>query len=224
MDKDTTMKIDSTPAPKAHHAPMTDRRAFLAAAPALAVLTAGPALAAIPAGDPGLDRTIAAYYEAVRQAKLYSAAVFEPVSEHYQALCETIPHSVTKQTLPGRTEGLSTADEGLVRMARALAGEKVFEGGPDNATQELLRLADQREERIEALRQEMGLDEKLEHSDRLFNAAGDILTAVEDYPVRSLADLVRKLEISEAEGFPEVPLDRLLADLRRIEGKGDQLA
>jgi hypothetical protein len=210
------MTTNSTPALEAHHAPMTDRRAFLAAAPALAVLTAGPALAAIPAGDPGFEECLRTYREACRQQQIYDETVYYPVRDHYVARREAFPHSVTKRFLPGRTEGLSTADESVVRMARSLAEGKVFEGGPDNASQELLRLADQRDAQIDALKHETGFHAAAEHAGKLLDNAGAALTAVEEYPVRSLGDLIRKLEVSEQEGFDEVSFDVLLADLRRI--------
>jgi hypothetical protein len=113
---------------------MTDRRAFLAAVPALAVLTAGPALAtALPLGvvtnDPGLQQAIATYRETGRQSELYHDTVYAPAQKHYEALCAAIPHRITRQTLPGRTEGFSTADEGAVAIARACRG-KAFRGWP----------------------------------------------------------------------------------------------
>jgi hypothetical protein len=46
--------------------------------------------------------------------------------------------------------------------------------------------------------------------------AGDAQIAVEYYPVRSVTDLVRKLQVSEREGYSDVSLDVLLTDLRRI--------
>lgn len=214
------MTIDSTSAPAAHQFRMTNRRAFLAAAPALAVLTAGPAAAlALPTGavavDPGLQHAIAAWREALHQNKHFSTTVVTPIRERWLALCEAIPHSVTRP-LPDGTDGISTESEAHVGLARALLGERVYDGSADNAYAELVRLADQRDAQVKDLRKSTGLDAALKRSDEMGDIAEAALTVVENYPVRSLADLITKLEISEGERFTEVPLDLLLDDLRRI--------
>jgi hypothetical protein len=83
---------------------------------------------------------------------------------------------------------------------RALVKEGVFAGGADNATQELVRLADQRDSQTKALIYETGLDTIGEHDDKLGDLAGEALQAVQNYPVRTFADLIAKMEIEEAEG------------------------
>jgi hypothetical protein len=82
-----------------------------------------------------------------------------------------------------------------------------------------VRLADQRDAQANALVHETGLDAIVERDDELGDIACVAEGAVEIYPVRSVADLIRKLEISEEQGYSEVLLDRPLADLRRIEAR-----
>jgi hypothetical protein len=101
-------------------------------------------------------------------------------------------------------------------MARALVKEGVFQGCPDNATLELVRLDDERDARVKALIYETGLDVIGDRDDKLEDIAGEALRAVQHYPVRTVSDLIAKMEIEESEFEESVSLDIILSDLRRI--------
>jgi hypothetical protein len=150
---------------------MTDRRAFLAAAPALALLTAGPAIAGVgTAQDGGIDHAIAAYRDANERAHA-SAMEWAPAHDKWRALCETIPHHTT---------------------------------------------VEQREAQEAVFKQELRVDGLAAVHDRLVDLQDDAWTAVESYPVRTVADLIKKIEFI-GENVDHTA-EQMLADLRRIDG------
>lgn len=194
----------------------TDRRAFLAAAPALAVLTAGPAIALASTGDPGFERCLQAYREASARAEHFDRTVCQPANKRYDAECEQVRH-ITVDTFKsdsGAEIPWTTADPFMCGMAQ--------EFGPLNkgsAAAKLLDAINQREAALKEIGDRHRIDALNGESDRLGALAGDALMAVEEYPVRSLGDLIRKMELSDAEGYADADLATLLADLRRIDGE-----
>jgi hypothetical protein len=207
----------------------TDRRAFLAAAPALAALTAGPALAASSAVDPDFAQCVAAYQRADRAYHVHYETRFSPVEQAFREAEKAVPHYVTKASMDvgeGQFIHFTTADRMHRRLAEDFGGrfddDDGFVGG---CASELLKALNERDARIKALRRETGYDTVRTEQWELLDDMTDALRAVEAYPVTNIKDLLRKVELLKGEverddiAGLDIDADVLLADLRRIEGR-----
>lgn len=205
----------------------TDRSAFLAATPALALLTAGPAaLAHTQSSD--IDQAIANYREAAGRSSAFDHTVLGPIYEQWQALCKAIPHYTTKagyEAEAGEIKHFRTDREIDVAVAQSFIREPYATGGDDfsECVAELAKAVEDRNAQFSALRRAYRIDEVEAESYRLTDVADAALIVVENYPVRTLAELIKKAEvIEETEGA--IPPEMLLADLRRIAGSAAHAA
>lgn len=197
----------------------TDRRAILMGAPALAAFSVATPLAAMPASDRGLQQAIAAYREASARCEHHHKTVYEPIYARWRAACDAVPHRTTKGKfiLVSGERTISTEDEAAVAVCRRVLKDGISDSEYRQRCAELVSLADEREAQIAAISRACRIAEELDRSEELGDAASEALAVVEEYPVRSFADLTAKLEIMDSLGFEEVPMGVLMADLRRIK-------
>jgi hypothetical protein len=175
----------------------TDCRAFLAAAPALAALTAGPALAASSAVDPDFERCLRSYRVAAEEGTRFDRTISEPANKRFEAETAAVPHITTGRIFESETRGRvpwTTADPIMCAIAQEMGPHS-----PGSIAAELLAAINRREAAIAEIRRRHRIDEINRESDRLGEVGGHALRAVENYSVRSMSDLIRKLEISASE-------------------------
>lgn len=204
------------------------RRAVTGALFALPAIAAPAAAAAIePNGiSPGLAAALAAYREADAVEDHYNRTIYEPAAAALRKEVEAIPHYTTKGTFGGYAtfHHLSTADRGLVSMARKIledAADRHRDRGFFDVCEELIAADDQREAERQRLRAVYNIGPLEDESERLADIRFQAEVAVEKYPVRSIPDLVAKLEFireTQGEEDAEVGFKDMLADLHRIAG------
>jgi len=155
------MTTNSTSASDAHPSPMTDRRAFLAAAPALAVLTAGPAFAAAPNGDPASDECVEACVRSDAAIRAHYKARLGPAEKAFFAAREAVPHYTTKASveLAGERIHFTTADPFHRSLAHNFGPKEVGDGCFAGCAGELLGAVNEREAKIATLRHECQIEQ-----------------------------------------------------------------
>lgn len=200
--------------------PTISRRHLLASVPAVAaVATVAPSSFAQPAN--GLDATIAAYHRAVAEAKAFHDAVYGPAHDTWRRLAAAIPHHTSPYSfkgLDGKELIYSTENEVAVRMARAVLRDLKPHQNDDFALccRDLVEADDRRQVEAQRIKGEYRIDELEERYNQLLDASGEALEAVEAFPVRTVAELLRKSELIEDTGGEHLTL---LDDLRRIGGR-----
>lgn len=175
--------------------------------------------------QPTIDAAIAAWREAEAEASAFDSAVFDPVQLEWRRRCEAVPHYTTTRSYHSNgceLQRLSTESSGSVAMARRILADPP-KSDPEfvECLRELTDADDRRIAEQQRLKEELNVDELKAQCIALWDAAGEALRAVESYPVRTLAELIRKVEMIEETGG-EHATDALLADLRRIAGEGGQ--
>lgn len=179
--------------------------------------------AAVPCSvSPDMASAISAYREAEAVEAQFSDEVYMPAWKAWQAEVERIPHRTTKTSMNGWAsfDHLSTADRGMVKMARAIM--KDAKPGSlwdyEVACAELIEAEGRRQAESNRLAAQYNIKALRAEDERLGRIRDDLLEAIETFPVMSAADLIAKIEIiNETRGQIE-PVD-LLVDLRRISGR-----
>lgn len=202
----------------------TTRRAFIAATTSLAALSVPALASAAPRHDPGLLRCIDAHTRASNIAQAWHETVYEPAYAAHKAAKAAIPHHTTEATWEsrsGRVRHMTTADETDTNIAMTLR-----DGGSDYSADdfgrccaELRQALDDRNAKLAQLDAEWTASGLGERSDRLGDEWYNAMVAVRDYPVRTLPDLILKLEkLRECED-DIYDLEAMHDDLKRIEGR-----
>jgi hypothetical protein len=113
-----------------------------------------------------------------------------------------------------------TTEEHTVKVARDFL-EKPYDTDAEYVAclKELVSAADRRDAEIAHLRDEAGLEAIERRSDELFALSDAPYDAVVEFPVRTIGELLRKVEyLRKCEDA--LPDDVLVADLQRIAGVG----
>ena len=223
----------------------TTRRAVLGALAGTPVFagTIGAAIAGIdpahaaPADRSAWDRAFRAYEEAKAEDAAFNA-VFEPMWEQYDRERAAVPHiTLRPDPYSGRRVPVTTADRMFVHEARKLVGE--VEAGrtkldPIPSLQEHLQLcrdvaaaADERDAKIAAIRDRLGLDEAEDRWEALGERAYEAEWALMDMPAPDGAALLWKLEkLLDVErdggtaGWSGEAVAQTMADARRLLSDG----
>jgi hypothetical protein len=202
----------------------TTRRAFIAATTSLAALSA-PALAlSAPRHDPGLVRCIGAHRRASQIVEGWHETVFNPArTSHLQARAD-VPHYTTEASYESNGGGrlhMSTDTGTHVAIATSILRDGEHDKDDDflRCCKELRQALDQRNARLQQIDDDWQDTKLSERSNRLCDKRFELFSAVCAYPVRTVADLVLKLETMQEHDGDDQPIDNLLADLKRIEGR-----
>lgn len=202
----------------------TTRRAFIAATTSLAALSVPALASSAPRHDPGLLRCIDAHTRASNIAQAWHETVYEPAYTAYNSAKEAIPHYTTRfswVSSGGGVHHMTTAIQTDADVVMTLR-----HGGYDYANDdfgrccaELRQALDDRNTKLAQLDAEWAASGLGERSDRLGDEWLVAMVAVRDYPVRTLSDLILKVEkLRECED--EIyDLEAMHDDLKRIEGR-----
>ncbi len=202
----------------------TTRRAFMAATTTLAALSVPASALAAPRHDPGLLSCIEAHRRIDQIVDAWSETIFDPAYAAYKAARDAVPHYITKaswESKGGRVRHMTTADETDTNIVMPLR-----DGGSDYASDdfgrccaELRQALNERNARLQRITDEWLATGLNERSDRLGDEWFAAMVAVRDYPVRTLPDLLLKVEKLQECEDNIYDLEGVLADLKRIEGK-----
>ncbi|WIA57642.1 hypothetical protein N6H05_07545 [Sphingobium sp. WTD-1] len=208
---------------------MTDRRHFLTAALIAPVVISAPAIAApefvcAPASPSAELLALITEYRAKADAcTAHTCNVYSPTHSAWQAEVEAIPHLTTKTGYQylGEVHQLSTDRRGHVAAAKSAA--KLAPGGLWSAEYEaccaeLRDLVAKREAQQVALDLKYQINALGNENDRLGDVAYDVLCEIEDFPSRTIADLLTKLDLID-ETAGQLDIDMVRRDLRRIAGE-----
>lgn len=202
----------------------TTRRAFIAASTSLAALSPPALASAAPRHDPGLLRCIDAHTRASNITQAWHETVYEPAYAAHKAAKAAIPHYTTEATWEsrsGRVRHMTTADETDANIVMTIRN-----GGSDYANDdfgrccaELRQALDDRNAKLKQITADWIATGLNERSNRLGDEWFEAMVAVRDYPVRTIPDLILKVEkLRECED--EIyDLELMHADLQRIEGR-----
>lgn len=185
------------------------------------VSSAGGAFrAAFAAPNPDLLALIAAYREKDAACSEHTCNVYTPTHSAWQAEVEAIPHLTTKSGYQyrGTVHQLSTERPGEIAAAKAAA--KVSPGGLWSAEYEaccaeLRDLVTKREAQRVALDLKYQITALGNENDRLSDVAFAAICEIEDFPSRTIADLLTKLDMIDETGG-QLDIDMVRRDLRRI--------
>lgn len=199
---------------------MMDRRSLLTAALIAPIVIAGPAVAGVQTGDPGLAQCIARYEAAEAAAAHYHDHIYSPAYEGWRAATDKVPHYTTKATWEawdGRHLHMSsdcptTCAELATHRRRGAFKDDDF----GRCLAELDAGITQREARIASIREEWRIDSIRERSEQIDEQKFGPLGEVIEYPVKTVADLVTKMEFLQRVEAGDVDQEALLQDLRRI--------
>jgi hypothetical protein len=177
----------------------TSRRAFIAATTSLAALSAPASALSAPLHDPGFLRCIEAHRRIERITTEWTAAVYDPAFAVYKAEKDAVPHYTTKaswRSQGGRIRHMTTSDESDTNIVMTLR-----DGGSDYASDdfgrccaELRQALDDRNATLQRVTNEWLATRLNERSDWLGDEWFNAMVAVRDYPVRTLPDLILKVE------------------------------
>lgn len=203
----------------------TTRRALIAGTASLTALTI-PSVAHAPAPvhDARLLRRIAAYRRTKAVSDGWHKTVYDTASEAHDAARAAVPHHTTKTSfvnMLGKPVHLSTQSPGAARIIKTMQRDGEIYGSDDfgQCCAELANALDARQaelDRLDAAWIATGLNGRSDAlTDQTFAAFGEVCA----YPVRTLADLLLKLETIRAVDDDPIDVDDLLADLKRIAGR-----
>ncbi|WP_313737076.1 hypothetical protein [Sphingobium yanoikuyae] len=166
---------------------------------------------------------ITAYRAKADACTAHTCNVYSPTHSAWQAEVEAIPHLTTKTGYQylGEVHQLSTDRPGHVAAAKSAA--KLAPGGLWSAEYEaccaeLRDLVAQREAQRVALDLKYQVNALGNENDRLGDVAYDVLCEIEDFPSRTIADLLTKLDLID-ETAGQLDIDMVRRDLRRIAGE-----
>jgi hypothetical protein len=155
------------------------------------------------------------------------AARFNSAERTFWEAERAVLHFVTKagmEVTEGSRIHFTTADPMQCKLTREFGGQICDEDFVGGCADELLKAMNERDARIEAIRQESDYDavwdEKWAHVDD----STDALNAIEAYPVTGVGDLLCKVELMKGEesrdggAGSDIDQEVLLTDLRRIVG------
>jgi hypothetical protein len=171
--------------------------------------------------DPVFADIIAAHVEAETAYHAYHREIFDPAERAILAEVAAIPHYTTKASFPtlegDRRIHMTTADQMHCRIVRDHGGKPV-KGESDwyECIAELRDALTIRDNQIREINTRYNLAELEAELQRLRDITGEAMDAIEHYPVTTLADLLRKIELMRKDDMRDVDADRLLDDLRRI--------
>lgn len=202
--------------------PTITRRALLASTPIAALAVAAPMSVA---ASGTLAQAIAAYHAAAADRDAYYRVVYGPAHETWVAARNAVPHYTTSRSfvsLGGKTLTMSTDRSIDVKIVQGFEDRPYSSAGDDfkECCRELHDALRVRKAKMHEIRRDFRIDELEDEYERLGDIADAAIDAVETFPVVTLADLIAKLEFSANEDPGDVPLYRMLADLRRINGEG----
>ena len=208
----------------------TSRRNVMRALAIVPAVIAAPAVASAAIGrttgiSPAMAKAIAGYHNAVATQNEWETQVYLPTWKACEAAVAAIPHLTTQQgfeTNAGfRTTHLSTdkaADVAVANIFSKIPVNQRYDDDQDRACAELLEKLEWRKAEEARIHKAHNMDALDEEQDRLEQLSYRAMSAVEDFPVATLADLNAKVQfIGETEG--RIEPDALLADLRRIAGE-----
>ncbi len=202
-----------------------NRRSVLQAGAVAALMPAVPvmALSALPSSA-GIDDAIARFREAEASSNAWHAAVFDPAHAAYEAAWEALPHYTTKASFVSRDGSVihmsTTCDtaKAVVDSFRE-RGWKFADDDYGRCSAEIAEAFDHRTVRRDELLAEHRIWELNAESDRQTDMKVAALYAVEIYPVQSLVDMIKKIELLNSEELNEyLHQDIVLADVKRIAG------
>ena len=200
-----------------------NRRAFIAGASVAAVGVTAPVLARQNVEETGFAQAISAFRAATEASSHFHEHVYKPAHEAKRQAVDAIPHFETSSVFEmgsGRSRPLTTAKEIDVRAAKGIARDCRPTDDPFNmACHELANAVEDRERQAEALDRQYRVSEYADRSDELGSVSAEALWAVEHYPITTIGDLIRKLEILKEQDIEEAQVETMLADLRRIAGR-----
>lgn len=206
--------------------PDTSRRALLTAAAVSPSALFLPALAdqGTAIHDPGLLRCIADYRRAKNVADTWEETVFAPAHQAYREAVDAIPHYQTKasyENVFGKRAHLSTESSASVLIADRYRKDANVYGNDEYATccEELVRALDDRNAMLESLSEQWRASGLTDRSDALNEHWIEKAYAAIGYPVRTVADLLLKLDVARSLDDDTVSIEDLLCDLRRIDGR-----
>jgi len=172
--------------------------------------------------SPGMAAAVDAYRAAAAASAHHYNHVYNPAWRAWRSEADAIPHVTTTASFNGWAsfDHLSTAERGMVEMARAIMKDATPGQYRDYevASAELLEAEDRRQSESNRLAARHNLSALSAENDRLGEIRDDLLGEVENFPVTSLADLIAKIEVIEETDGQIMPAD-LMADLRRIAGR-----
>lgn len=202
----------------------TTRRAFIAATTSLAALSAPALASATPRHDPALVRRIAAYQRACEIVDGWHATVFNPASEAFQAALAAVPHHTTVASYESNRGGrhyMTTASASQVGIARSILRDGEHKRRDDfwRCCEELRQAANDREAKLQQIRDDWAATGLSERSNRLGDKCFDLYGEVYAHPARTLADMTLKFEAIQEHDGEGYPPELILADLKRIEGR-----
>lgn len=186
-----------------------------------------PIAAAAPAIDPELAKRIDEHQEALRAATHYHDTVYLPALEAFYAKRDAglaeVPHHRTERSFDnmfGQRIHLTTESGPSVLMARKILADRTIANAPDeyyDCLAELVEAADRRDAAVaKIVEADPNVDAMARKSDDMANLSYDFVQAVAEYPVRTIADLVAKLEYVREILGDEIAISEILSDLRRI--------
>lgn len=199
----------------------TTRRAILGGTGLAAVALAVPALAttANAANDvsPELTRLMQAVADADAECQRYDEGVCAPASKRFHALCTQVPHV----TIPSdRGNYWRTSNPDAIKAARHY--NKFVAHHDDRAIHRALLAAHlEREEALDRIRQQTGIDEHNARVNTLCDAVAEAQEQVAIFPCATAADLHAKIsfmiEKEMEDGIPR--LEQILTDAARLANK-----
>lgn len=199
----------------------TTRRAVFGGTGLAAVAFAVPALAS--AGSTGsgispeLTRLMQAVADADSECQRYDEGVCAPASKRFRALCTQVPHV----TIPSdRGNYWRTSNPDAIKAARHY--NKFVAHHDDRAVHRALLAAHlEREEALDRIRRQTGIDEHNARVNALCDAVAEAQEQVAIFPCATAADLHAKIsfmiEKEMEDGIPR--LEQILTDAARLANK-----
>jgi hypothetical protein len=193
-----------------------------AAVPAAAV--AAPAFVCTPASPSAELLALITEYRAKADAcTAHTCDVYLPTRAAWMAEVEAIPHLTTKTGYQylGEVHQLSTDRPGHVSAAKSaakLVPGSLWSAEYEACCAELRDLVAAREAQRVALDLKYQINALGNENDRLGDVAYDVLCEIEDFPSRTIADLLTKLDLID-ETAGQLDIDMVRRDLRRIAGE-----
>jgi hypothetical protein len=178
------------------------------------------------AHDAGLLRCIAAHRRAQNISKAWHQTVYDPAYKAYQAALEAVPHHTTVASFQDdsgsvpRTLHMRTDRPIDVAVIEVMQEGRTF--GDDDfglCCRELGKALAARNAQIEKIRRDWKATGFNKHSDHLGDLSYEKFEKILDYPVRTPADLILKLETIQKHDDDHYSLETILDDLKRIAGR-----
>lgn len=169
-----------------------------------------------------LDAAITAYRAAEKIARDFDQDVFTPAHDAWEAAVKAVPHYTTTSSYVsqgGLVIHLSTERSIDVAVAKSFTTKPYGTDSDDfvRTVSELVKACEAREEQLRQMMVQYQIRELEDQYSKLQNDADSYFFLVEQCPVFTIAEMIRKAEFLDEQGEP-YPRNEVLADLRRIAG------